>query len=77
MFAHTDDVICLAMHPDGVHVATGQMGKRPTVVVWRNDTMEVVSTLQGLHQRAVCQVAFSSDGRYAISLCSSVCDLSG
>ncbi len=63
MFAHTDDVICLAMHPDGVHVATGQMGKRPTIVVWRCDTMQVVSTLQGLHQRAVCQLAFSSDGR--------------
>ena len=63
MFAHTDDVIALAIHPDGVHVATGQMGKRPTIVVWNTDTMAPVVTLQGLHRRAVCQLDFSADGR--------------
>ena len=55
-FSHTDDVICLAMHPDGVHIATGQMGKTPTVCVWRADTLAVVAELKGLHRRAVCQV---------------------
>jgi WD40 repeat protein len=63
MYGHTDDVICLAMHPDGIHVATGQMGKKPSIVVWRSDTMTPVVTLQGLHRRAVCQLAFSADGR--------------
>ncbi len=63
MFGHTDDVISLAIHPDGVTVATGQMGKKPTIIVWRTDTLAPVAVLEGLHRRAVCQLAFSPDGR--------------
>jgi len=66
--AHTDDVIALAMHPDGIHVATGQMGKRPQIVVWNSTTMETVAVLQGLHRRAVCQLAFSADGSMLASV---------
>ena len=68
MFAHTDDVICLAMHPDGVTCATGQMGKKPSIVVWRTDTLAPVCVLEGMHRRAVCQLAFSPDGRCVVSV---------
>ena len=31
---HDDDVVSLAVHPDGRHVATGQCGRNPAVLVW-------------------------------------------
>ncbi len=33
---HTDDVICLAMHPGGDFVATGEMGAAPKIVIWKS-----------------------------------------
>lgn len=67
--SHNDDVICLAAHPDGIHVATGQMGRKPRIVVWRTDTMETVSVIEGFHRRAVCNLAFDQkDGRMLASV---------
>ena len=65
---HTDDVICLALHPDGKLVATGEMGKKPKIVVWDSTTMETVAVIEGLHKRAVCQLAFSDDGKFLASV---------
>ena len=31
---HSDDVTCIAVHPDGRTVATGQSGKHPFLCVW-------------------------------------------
>merc|ERR1711871_371549 len=31
---HTDDIMCLAMHPSGHTVATAECGKKPAIVVW-------------------------------------------
>jgi len=30
----TDDIVCLAMHPDREIMATGQVGKDPSICVW-------------------------------------------
>ena len=32
--SHTDDVISMAMHPDKVIIASGQVGKTPSIFVW-------------------------------------------
>ena len=32
---HTNDITCLAMHPDGDIVATGEAGSAPSIIVWR------------------------------------------
>ena len=58
--AHTDDILCLALHPKKSLVATGQIGRDPTVHVWNVETMETMSILQGQHSRGVCAVDFSS-----------------
>jgi len=59
---HTDEVICLAITPDRRYVATGQIGKRPSIVIWDSETAETVQVLTGFHKRAVSQLEFSSDG---------------
>ena len=59
--AHTDDILCLSIHPKKGLVATGQIGREPTVHVWDTETMETVSVLQGQHSRGVCAVDFSSE----------------
>jgi len=38
------------------------------IYVWDIKTKEVISCLKGFHLRAVCQVAFSPDGKYLLSI---------
>ncbi|OQS03517.1 microtubule-associated protein, partial [Thraustotheca clavata] len=61
---HDDDIVCLALHPNGNYIATGQMGKIPTVHVWELSGSNCISLacLKGFHKRAVTAIAFSSDG---------------
>ena len=61
---HTDDITCLAVHPTGTVVATGQMGADPCVFVWDAVTGRVLRKLGGFHRRAVTALAFSADGNY-------------
>jgi WD40 repeat protein len=37
---HDDDIQCLAVHPNRLWVATGQMGKDPAVLVWDSGSMQ-------------------------------------
>ena len=66
--AHSDDVISVAVHPEGTYVATGQVGVRPSIVVWDAETGETVQILYGFHRRAVCQLDFSPDGEMLASV---------
>jgi hypothetical protein len=52
---HTDDIVSLAMHPDREIMATGQVGKDPTICVWSSTTCELLAELKGFHQRAWCR----------------------
>jgi len=36
---HTDDITALCIHPDKEHIATGEVGKDPKVIVWNTKTM--------------------------------------
>ncbi|XP_064600933.1 echinoderm microtubule-associated protein-like 6 [Liolophura sinensis] len=65
---HTDDILCLCIHPLKDYVATGQVGRDPTVHVWDTQTMKTVSILKGQHQRGVCAVDFSGDGKKLASV---------
>ena len=57
---HTDDIMSVAVHPDGELVATGQLGKRPKILVWDSGTLQTVRELTG-HSRGVSHLAFSGD----------------
>ena len=69
MKEHTDEIVSMAVHPTGRFCATGQVGKRPPILIWttNGDTgMKVISRLQGLHTTAVVAMAFTrhGDGKY-------------
>ncbi|CBJ26175.1 conserved unknown protein [Ectocarpus siliculosus] len=65
---HSGDATCLAALPDGLLVATGDVSRRPTIIVWKPDTGEAVKTLSGFHRRAITALSFSRDGRHLASL---------
>jgi WD40 repeat protein len=63
-----DDILSLAVHPNGKYVATGQIGKEPIVCVWDTETGDTLSILRGVHSIGVCALAFSGDGKYLASV---------
>ncbi|XP_013391678.1 echinoderm microtubule-associated protein-like 6 [Lingula anatina] len=65
---HTDDILCLAIHPIKDIIATGQVGRDPPVHVWDAETLKCLSVLKGQHQRGICAVDFSGDGKKLASV---------
>ncbi|CAM9795515.1 unnamed protein product, partial [Chrysoparadoxa australica] len=80
--AHSNAVTALAVHPDGVTVATGAAGKVAPIFVWTSDAEKdegstlgagsILSTL-GLeskesHMRKIGSLDFSHDGHFLVSL---------
>lgn len=67
---HTDDIKCLALHPNKLLVATGQVAsidkreRRPHVRIWDSVSLNTLHIIgAGDFERAVCCVAFShADG---------------
>ncbi|CAM9871632.1 unnamed protein product, partial [Discosporangium mesarthrocarpum] len=72
---HVGSCISLAVSPDGLHVATGEISRKPTVIVWEADSTRAIQaslcTLSGFHKRAVVSLAFSPDG---VHLATQGCD---
>lgn len=66
--AHTDDILCLCIHPVRDVVATGQVGRDPAIHVWDAVKMETLAILKGQHERGVCSVDFSGDGKKLASV---------
>lgn len=65
---HTDDVICQALHPDMVTVATGQVGKKALLCVWDTRTMQTLSQMRGFHDHGICAVGFNGKGNLLVSV---------
>ena len=65
---HTDDITALCVHPDKEHIATGEVGKNPKVIVWSSRTMQPVNTFRnGRDSRGITAMAFSKDGTHLAS----------
>uniref|UniRef100_A0A3P9NF13 Echinoderm microtubule-associated protein-like 6 n=1 Tax=Poecilia reticulata TaxID=8081 RepID=A0A3P9NF13_POERE len=65
---HNDDIISLAIHPDKIQVATGQVGKDPYICIWDTYAMQTVSILRDVHTHGVACLAFDSDGQRLASV---------
>lgn len=69
---HDDDIVSLAMHPNGELCATGQVrslnSPHPRILVWSSETLQALQELAGFHQRAVICLSFSPDGRRLASI---------
>eukprot|EP00948_MAST-09A_sp_MAST-9A-sp1_P002160 g2160.t1 len=67
-FHNSDEILSLAMHPNGTFCATGELGVNPKIQVWNVNTMKLISTLKGFHKNAVTHLAFSKDGKSLVSI---------
>ena len=75
-FGHDDDVSSIAVHPNGVVVASGQVGHAPPIILWDSGAGRSSSTdsteqqLQKLnfHRRCISSMDFSRDGRLLVSV---------
>ncbi|KAJ6667049.1 hypothetical protein lerEdw1_019052 [Lerista edwardsae] len=65
---HDDDILSLAIHPVKDYVATGQVGRDAAIHVWNTQTLKCLSLLKGQHQRGVCALDFSADGKCLASI---------
>uniref|UniRef100_K3WHU2 EF-hand domain-containing protein n=1 Tax=Globisporangium ultimum (strain ATCC 200006 / CBS 805.95 / DAOM BR144) TaxID=431595 RepID=K3WHU2_GLOUD len=59
--AHTDDVLCVCLHPKLPLAASGEIGRQPMLIVWDLVSTESKCILQGFHQRGILQIAFQTE----------------
>jgi len=54
---------------NGDFVATGELSSstRPMIHIWNCRTLDNINILQGIHQKGIHLLAFSSDDRFLIS----------
>ncbi|MED6237433.1 Echinoderm microtubule-associated protein-like 6 [Ataeniobius toweri] len=67
-FSSVPSVCSLAIHPDKIQVATGQVGKDPFICIWDTYAMQTVSILRDIHTHGVACLAFDSDGQRLASV---------
>jgi microtubule-associated protein-like 6 len=60
---HTDEVACLAVHPEGQLIASGDVGPKPRLLVWHAVTHEILFADRSFHRNGIIHTAFSHDGR--------------
>ena len=66
--SHKDDIISLAMHPEGEYVATGELGRKPRIIVWDSaGSIRVLQIIEGYHTRGVNLLRFSKAGDRLVS----------
>ncbi|XP_037602711.1 echinoderm microtubule-associated protein-like 5 isoform X2 [Sebastes umbrosus] len=65
---HNDDIISLALHPERVLVATGQVGKEPYICVWDSYNVQTVSILKDVHSHGIACLAFDLEGQCLVSV---------
>eukprot|EP00949_MAST-11_sp_MAST-11-sp1_P004459 g4459.t1 len=66
-FAHQRAIVSLCVHPDGITVATGEVGRRPSIILWDTKAMKPRKILTGLHRMDIRRLAFSPDGTKLLS----------
>jgi len=70
---HSEDITCVAMHPDRRYIATGQLDPKgaetPFVCIWDSCDADMKQVARvDFHERAVTAVAFSADGTKLVSI---------
>lgn len=67
LLTSSSSFLSLAMHPDKIQVATGQVGKDPYICIWDTYAMQTVSILRDVHTHGVACLAFDADGQVTMS----------
>jgi len=63
-FEHNTEIVSLAVHPNMLYIATGDIGQFPLICVWDTKSMECLARISGLLTKAIAHLCFSSDGNY-------------
>ena len=64
MTAHNDDVTCLDVNIIKNLAATGEMGRKPSLIVWDPITHETKTVFKGQLEKNIGTVCLSKSGRY-------------
>ena len=67
MTSHTSLVTALALHRDGVIVASGQDGPNARVFVWRSDHIDILASFEN-STFGIASLMFNLDGEYLITV---------
>ena len=59
---HTDDITALTVHPDGLLVATGEIGNKALIYVWDSNTMQKVCEFMKPLTRGISALSFNITG---------------
>ena len=60
---HRQEVVSIAMHPNGDIVATGEVGEHPAIMLWDVRKMKQIQTMSSVLEEAVSLLSFSPDGK--------------
>lgn len=66
---HNDDITAMAIHPDGILVATGEAGPKAWIFVWDSNTMQKVCEFKGCLSKGISALAFNSNGEKLVGAC--------
>lgn len=70
---HTDEITCLARHPNGIIFASGEVGRNPKILIWSSNSLSrPIGVIQGYFKKAIVSATFSRDGS---KLCAVDCDV--
>jgi microtubule-associated protein-like 6 len=66
--AHSDEIMGIAIHPNGQIFATGDAGSEATIVVWNSSDTRVYQRLERCHSRGVPLLSFNTKGNLLASV---------
>jgi microtubule-associated protein-like 6 len=61
---HNDDITCLDVNLVKNLVATGEMGRKPAIVIWDSKTLEVKHIFINKLEKSISNIAISPSGKY-------------
>jgi len=65
---HTDDITAMDVHPNGILVATGEIGPKPCIYVWDSNSMQAIFKFKGRLEKGICNLGFSPSGSRLVAV---------
>ena len=65
---HNDDILSIAFHPNGILVATGEIGPKPPIYLWNSSTCTKTAMFKGKLEKGIRSLAFSPSGDYLAAI---------
>lgn len=66
---HRDDILSIALHPNKITVATGELGRRPFINIWNTTSMQREARISSGVEKNVDNLEYSQSGKYLMASC--------